>query len=242
MTYSRIEQINRRCHLQPMPFWAAAAAIGTYLGVATARYWLVTGVCLLIGTLVCCLFLQRNSTWMVCLILFSVSLIRSFFIFIPIETVAVPAGPVQITGSVQSVRTGNWGNQVVLSTRSVEGQRLRIQLFCREQLRPGDVMEATVNLSRSDGARSPGGFNQKRWLKNQGIGFEASLVNGGDVQILSTGQYPMMLTWLDRLRQRMRFSLNQCLPPESSGLLYAMLTGDRANMTDSTRMDFRQSG
>ena len=103
-------------------------------------------------------------------------------------------------------------------------------------------MEATVNLSRSDGARSPGGFNQKRWLKNQGIGFEASLVNGGDVQILSTGQYPMMLTWLDRLRQRMRFSLNQCLPPESSGLLYAMLTGDRANMTDSTRMDFRQSG
>lgn len=109
--------------------------------------------------------------------------------------------------------------------------------------RYGDRLWVSGRLGRPRGARNPGGFDGRAYLRFQGIGYVLA-ADGGPAgwRLLGRGEGSPVLALAYSLRQRMAAVADATLPPEEAGLLKGLVLGDRAGLSPDMAEEYRRTG
>ena len=105
----------------------------------------------------------------------------------------------------------------------------------------GDTLIASMVLSVPRSQRNPHEFNYRTFLAGKDIHFEAFLDDAGGVdrrEVQKTS--PGLL--LSDLKKSIINHFNRYLSPRSSGILSALILGEKGDIEDSTRADFANTG
>ncbi len=107
-----------------------------------------------------------------------------------------------------------------------------------ETLMAGQQWQLTVKIKPAHGFQNPGGFDYERWLFVKGIHATGYVVKDDNTELLGANRLS-----INRLRQGIngwiRLHCSDCQHP---GLLQALSTGYRGNLSDSERSLFKNTG
>ena len=117
-------------------------------------------------------------------------------------------------------------------------KQLRLSWYGGPELQPGDQWLLTVKLKPPLGNSSPGAFDMQAWAAREGIQATGYVVSG---IWLGEGGFSLA-DWRDRLRQRIAIKVRALLPGDSSGLLIALMTGDKSGVSPDQWQQLNQTG
>jgi len=126
---------------------------------------------------------------------------------------------------------------------SIQGAPARLRLSWYEQtpeLRPGERWQLQVRLKGRHGFVNPGGFDYEGWLFQQGLAATGYVRQSEKNRRLGDdyGRYPVQ--WL---RDRLRREINKALEGrEQSGMLAALILGDRSSLQQEYWASFTRTG
>lgn len=105
------------------------------------------------------------------------------------------------------------------------------------QIRPGERWQLLIRLKQPHGFLNPGGFDWERWLFQKGIRATGYVRNSNLNQLLGDSS-----SSVDRLRQKILQWIDRQDPSERSGVLTALVVGDRQQMSPEMWELFRNTG
>ena len=117
-------------------------------------------------------------------------------------------------------------------------KKLRLSWYGGPELQPGDQWLLTVKLKPPLGNSSPGAFDMHAWAAREGIQATGYVVSG---IWLGEGGFSLA-DWRDQLRQRIAVKVKSLLPGDSSGLLIALMTGDKSGISPDQWQQLNQTG
>lgn len=112
----------------------------------------------------------------------------------------------------------------------------------------GQRLLASGRLERPEGAANPGGFDYRRYLRGQGVGFILRLKAPGDGWVtgswrpLGAARATGAMALAASLRERLVAVMNNTLPPREAGLLKGIVLGERADMPAEVADAFQDTG
>jgi len=110
---------------------------------------------------------------------------------------------------------------------------------------PGELLVARVEATRPKGFRVPGGFDYERFLARKGIlvvGWCRSPALVWKAKEPRSSFWTTLATFPERLRARAQDFISSQLPTSSSGVMKALLTGDRRGVPTPVLENFQASG
>ncbi len=108
------------------------------------------------------------------------------------------------------------------------------------QLIPGEKWQLKVKLKRPHGFMNPGGFDYEGWLFGRGIGARGYVIADVLNQRL---EQPSLVYAHQRVRQKLGSLLDLYIEDQrASGLLKALVIGDRSGLSDADWALFRETG
>ncbi|AMO57033.1 DNA internalization-related competence protein ComEC/Rec2 [Endozoicomonas montiporae] len=117
-------------------------------------------------------------------------------------------------------------------------KKLRLSWYGGPEMQPGDQWQLTVKLKPPLGSSSPGAFDMQAWAAREGIQATGYVVSG-----LWLGQgFPTLSERRDQLRQSIGIMVRSALQSDSSGLLIALMTGDKSGISQAQWQWLNQSG
>lgn len=118
-------------------------------------------------------------------------------------------------------------------------QRIRLSWKNPPQtLAAGQLWQLNVKLKLAHGFQNPGGFDYERWLFVKGIQATGYVVNDSESRLLGVNEFS-----INRLRQDINQWISaHCVNCRSPGLLKALSTGYRGDLSESERSLFQNTG
>jgi competence protein ComEC len=104
-----------------------------------------------------------------------------------------------------------------------------------------DCLRLTGYLSKPAGARNPGGFDYRAYLKSKGIFATLSAGDAHNSVILDKG-HSLLSSLISPLRSNFLNCFDNSLSPQSAALLSGFLLGERAAISPETEDLFRKTG
>ncbi|MCB1782574.1 MAG: ComEC family competence protein [Alphaproteobacteria bacterium] len=183
----------------------------------------------------------------------SISLVVAGFLTAQIRTASINThvlekrlGPVNITGTIKSVEIleGKKGSRIILENPEIDNrppdktpQRIRLQLRADQNIAPGQKIKALATLNPPSGPVIPGGFDFRRHLYFQKIGAVGFIYRAPEIQ------EPNQSTLnLETLRQSINQRITKILPAQQAGIVTALITGHRKQITDNDNSAMRDAG
>ena len=111
-------------------------------------------------------------------------------------------------------------------------------------LHSGERWQLTVRLKRPHGLSNPGGFDAEAWLLNENLRATGYVRPSGH-QRLGDASWSLRspLTWIDRLRARIRDKINAALPDHPyAGVIVALTIGDQRAVDPQEWQVFNRTG
>jgi competence protein ComEC len=111
-----------------------------------------------------------------------------------------------------------------------------------------DSVRVIAILRQPQNDANPGRFDYRGWLRSiQDVTWEATVEDPSLVRKVRGPAPPWMPSMIERVRQRLRASIDSLYPPwtvegRDGAVLKAVLLGDRSSLDASTMEDFRKSG
>ena len=129
-------------------------------------------------------------------------------------------------------------NVSLLPGQEAPFKQLRLSWYGGPELQPGDQWLLTVKLKPPLGNSSPGVFDMQAWAAREGIQATGYVVSG---IWLGEGGFSLV-DWRDQLRQRIAITVKSLLQSDSSGLLIALMTGDKSGVLPTQWQQLNQTG
>lgn len=148
---------------------------------------------------------------------------------------------VENIGSTKDSENTDIGNA---TTKPYIGRNVRISIYgvsSIEDYSLGAEFLIDGELRRPDGSRNPGGFNYENYIFSKNIPATLSL-NESQLSKTGTDKKLFLKGFGLNIRQYILTSLDKYLSYEKSGLMAAMITGYRGNLTESMENAFSASG
>ncbi|MFV1977156.1 MAG: ComEC/Rec2 family competence protein, partial [Candidatus Scalindua sp.] len=116
--------------------------------------------------------------------------------------------------------------------------------YLSEELKYGDKLEFTGNLSIPSTARNSGQFDYKYYLKKQNPRVEAiaSVVSLNNIKILSEGHGNLFYTFVYGLKKKLNTVIEKQVNKESVPLVSSILLGDREKVPENLMDGFLKTG
>jgi len=108
--------------------------------------------------------------------------------------------------------------------------------------RYGDRVRFISRLYRPKAATNPGGFDYRRFLALRGIWVTAFANSWDDVVRMQEGQGNFFFHFIERGRGKIRAFLDENAPPESRGVIKALILGERGEIPKELNEKFIVSG
>jgi competence protein ComEC len=201
--------------------------IGTIHRIAVARYFLMTGACL-IGMAA----YLYSAAW------FPAD--HYTRLFKPDKAFHTVTGIITSPLDRAPDKTG-----FVVDLREIDGRQVRgtIRVSVQEEtasLGYGDTIQATGKLFTPGEYKNPGGFDYPAYLAQGGIYDIMSVKNAGEIEVISrgTGLFRTVQDWRERIRQSFLASTSG----DGSAVLQAMVLGEEGRLTDGLRDRFMAAG
>lgn len=105
--------------------------------------------------------------------------------------------------------------------------RIRLSWYGGPELIPGEQWRLKVKIKPPLGSRSPGAFDLEAWAARENIQATGYVVSG---VWLGTGN-TSLINWRDRLRQVISSRVQVVLDSDTSGLLIALMVGDKSGIS-----------
>jgi competence protein ComEC len=239
----RKKNLSWHC-LRPLPLLAAVAAAGVF--AADGCPWVLVPTVFVILYILVYRRINILPAWLPILIplVFSISAIHTMMIVRPARDQADQmAGKIfNLQGIVQSVpvAAGQPGPVVI---RQFNG--IRIMLYLRPDAPVvcyGDRLAVHVRCRLPDVQRNPGGFDEKKWLKSQGIYLVAYPVSGDELTIISRETRLNIITFSAGMRAAFSRLMDRLLDNSQSALLAGLLIGDTSRISDEMNSEFQHAG
>ncbi|NQV30561.1 MAG: DNA internalization-related competence protein ComEC/Rec2 [Candidatus Marinimicrobia bacterium] len=135
----------------------------------------------------------------------------------------------------------------VLSPYRVDGKQYsegRVILYAKDlSCKPsyGDTLKAHLQLNIPRARRNPHDFNYRVYLERQEIFFEAFIQDSNSVQIRSPESVSAVMH-IHMLKESILSHFRTYLTTRSSGILSALILGERSDVDEETRTDFANTG
>lgn len=111
-----------------------------------------------------------------------------------------------------------------------------------EKIKLGDEIIAYGNLATPQGLKNRGLFDYSNYLKIKNIHAIFTASGPGSIQIVESSRVNRIQLWADSLRRGINDAMTRYVDGRYSGFLKAILTGERAELDDSTLDDFIRTG
>ena len=157
------------------------------------------------------------------------------------ETAAFSNEIVQVSGVVEDVR----GERIVIAATAVtlngetDRNRVNIQAFLisDEEIRIGQQITVSGRLIKPEGLRNQGGFNQFQHFASRNIQYRMNAT------LISTGGSTITIRGITNgFKNRLMDIYDASLPPAESGIIKAMLLGDRTSIDERLAELYRVGG
>jgi len=167
--------------------------------------------------------------------------------------------PCRITGICTrgSIQKGI-GEQIELAAQRIENRfstfetqgRVRLALYYEKGkaprqplLGPGDQVEVLAHLRLPKNFNNPGQFDYVAYLQRQNVALVGTVKNELLIKQLANGQGPWLSRQIQRLRKALLSRLDKSFESaETSGVMKALLLGDRSALTAQIEETFRATG
>lgn len=238
---------------------AFGAGIGLYFGLAREP-WPFAGVVVAVTLLPAIVLLYRRhfgaAGWFAGYIaVLAVFLAASGFVAAQIGThmVGTPMlersiGPVDIEGTVESVEDlgGSGGSRAVLRDLSIERlapedtpRKIRVRFKKDAGLAAGARIRTLAKIEPPSGAVAPGAYDFRRHLFFEGIGGVGFAYRAAEIVGDRTAGADLIF---EILREKINARIKSVAGPVASGIMTALITGERGAIADEDNDAMRDSG
>lgn len=163
--------------------------------------------------------------------------------------VKAATGPKTVAGFVGSIEDmgGERGSRVVLLSPVIEGvaagdtpRKIRVTFKKDEGIEAGQTISALAKIDPPSQAVAPGAYDFRRHLFFEGIGGVGFAYSGATViEDARRGGAALML---ERIRQKINTAIKERAGPVTSGIMTALITGERGAIADIDNEAMRGSG
>lgn len=163
--------------------------------------------------------------------------------------VKTATGPKTIAGFVESIEDmgGERGSRVVLSSPVIEGvaasdtpRKVRVTFRKDEGIEAGQVISALAKIDPPSQAVAPDAYDFRRHLFFEGIGGVGFAFSGATV--IEEARRGGAMLMLERIRQKINAAIKERAGPVTSGIMTALITGERGAIADEDNEAMRGSG
>ncbi len=116
-------------------------------------------------------------------------------------------------------------------------KKVRLNWYEAPELKVGEYWRMTVRLRQPHGFASAGAFDYEAWLLRQAIQATGYVRSGSLLSDSDLWKYPV-----HQLRAQLREWLEKTVSPENTGVLTALLLGDKSAVTDKQWCMFNETG
>lgn len=136
------------------------------------------------------------------------------------------------------------GERIISGERQAEvsGNILLTVRDKKADLRYGDRVRFIAKLYLPRPATNPGSFDYRRFLAFQGIRVTGYASQSGEVVRMAEGQGNPFFRFVEKGREKIRAFLDRNAPPESGGIMKALVLGERGDISRELNEKFIVSG
>lgn len=230
-------QENRRiirrplCWIGLILFLCAAAFCILYPGSG----WLLP-VCILLGTGgIICLIRQRNRP-------FAPFFFAAVFMFVYCVLFGRFAAKPALSLSGQTLFLSGdvieaGGSSFLLDGKTQSGQRIKVQVWCSTDEAPDRFQQFFGSVQLSE-ITATDRFDSESYYRSRGVYLQGQMLSG---EFTTPGFYPPW-TWPGRLSDSLCRKIRSMLPKEASGLVCAVILGNRSYLSEESYQLFQQLG
>ncbi|MGE5495473.1 MAG: DNA internalization-related competence protein ComEC/Rec2 [Burkholderiales bacterium] len=239
------EILKRRPICTAAVFFALGVTLGRYFGFKTV-YMLLASVISAVAVLLAAFTKKRLYKHLYKFILPLVCA-ALFFLAAFLSASALTSGylatgeSLYIKGRVYNSPYHNeYGSTIcLLDNASVEGRQCGcIKLYLSSgEVRCGDVIEAVADVESPKGVRNPGGFDERLYLKSQGITLKAYADSAK-----TAGRLNDAYTFFAGSRENLSSVIDGIFDSETAPVAKAMLLGDTQGIDEETYTAFKDTG
>lgn len=161
-----------------------------------------------------------------------------------------PLGPVDVTGTIAAIDILEEGAGVRLLLKDLTIERLateatprtvrlKVRKIPASGLRPGDQITVLAELKPPSAPVAPGAYDFQRMAYFRQIGAFGFSYREPVVTKLADGRG---FLWLENLRQYIIDRIVRVIPSREAGIAAALMTGERAAISEADMVDMRNSG
>ncbi|HEY0900569.1 MAG TPA: ComEC/Rec2 family competence protein, partial [Micavibrio sp.] len=116
---------------------------------------------------------------------------------------------------------------------------VRLKVRKADHVRPGDVVRIKAGINPPSAPVAPGAFDFQRhsyFKRIGGYGFAYG------APVVLQAAVPRDAPWLEHIRQKVAARISHVIPAREAGIANALMTGERAAISDRDNQDMRDSG
>lgn len=159
-------------------------------------------------------------------------------------------GPITLEGRVHAIEPFPQGARIVLTgvTGQARGaslpERVRIRLRGSDPppIAPGDIIRVPAMLSPPPAPVIPGGYDFQREAFFAGLGAVGYSVGAAKVVAPAADRPARVETWFGALRHAVAEEVRAAVPPPTSGVITALIVGEKRAVPEPTMAAIRDSG
>lgn len=157
-------------------------------------------------------------------------------------------GPATVEGRIASIEflEDGKGLRLVLQDLMIEDlapeetpHSIRLKVRKGDELQPGDRISVLAELNPPSAPVAPGAYDFQRFAFFRQIG--AFGFSYKDPVVIKRAEDGVAL-WLEHLRQYVGVRILEAMPPDEAGIANALMTGERAAISEKNMEDMRNSG
>ncbi len=133
----------------------------------------------------------------------------------------------------------------VLVDHRVHTARGKVLLVMKEKVdsfKYGDFLRAETKLRTPTGYENPGAFDYARFLRLKGIRLQGFVEHPSTVVLIREKQGNPLRQWIESYRLRLRDTIRRASPAPESGILEALIVGERGAIPQEIREKFNRTG
>lgn len=161
-------------------------------------------------------------------------------------------GRVRVEGVViESPHAAADRTEIVLDTRSVlvdhdsHAARGKVLLVMRgevDSFKYGDFLRAETKLRTPMGYKNPGAFDYARYLRLKEIRLQGFVDHPSSIVLIRENQGNLFRQWIEAYRSRLRSIIRQASSGPASGILEALIVGERSGIPKEIQEIFNRTG
>jgi len=232
---------NRVLNFRPLFILALCLALGIIVG----RYLTYSIIYIIIAAVLGIAAICLRKKWVFVLVCLAVSLLGVFVSSRALDVDYVDARQnMQVSGRVisQPYETEYGSSIFIIDNANIDDtQTGGIKVYADSEqaldIGVGDIVAATAAVEIPKGVRNPGGFNEKLYLRAQGIDYKAYTD-----EVQKTGELGGFVVWSVRASNYIGSVIDTIFDDDTAPVAKAMLLGDKHGLNEDTYSAFKDTG